>query len=86
MQFVRFVPFRCFTQAERGRQELERARKEQEAPEAQDQADQLMREGAGELERMKREQQKLQKELDALRSAKVCCHVAGLWLSFHGLT
>ena len=46
----------------------------------------MMRDRAEELERMKREQQQLQEELDALRSAKVCCHVVGLWLSFHGLT
>ena len=45
-----------------------------------------MRDRAEELERMKREQQRLREELDALRSGKVCCHVAGLWLSLHGLT
>ena len=48
MQFVQFVPFRCFSQAERERQELERAREEQEAREAQEQADQLMRDRAEE--------------------------------------
>ena len=74
------------SQAERERQKLERAREEQEAREAAEQADQLMRDRAEELERMKREQQRLQDELDALKKAKVCCHVAGLWFSFHGLT
>ena len=39
---MQFVPFRCFSQAERERQELERAREEQEAREAAEQADQLM--------------------------------------------
>ena len=45
-----------------------------------------MRDRAEELERMKREQQRLQDELDALKKAKVRCHVAGLWFSFHGPT
>ena len=74
------------SEAERERQELERAREEQEARKAAEQADQLMRDRAEELERMKREQQRLQDELDALKKAKVCCHVAGLWFSFHGPT
>ena len=65
---------------------MEQAREEQEALEAQEQADQLMRDRAEKLERMKREQQRLQGELDALRSGNVCCHVSGLWLSLHGLT
>ena len=73
------------SQAERERQELERAREEQEAREAAEHADQLMRERAEELERMKRQQQRLQDELGALKKVKVCCHVAGLWFSFHGL-
>ena len=74
------------SQAERERQEAERARQEDEAREAAEEADRLMRDRAEELERMKREQQRLQDELDALKKAKVCCHVAGLWFSFHGPT
>jgi hypothetical protein len=58
-------------EAERERQEAERARQEDEAREAAEEADRLMRDRAEELERMKREQQRLQDELDALKKAKV---------------
>ena len=62
----------CFPHAEREGQELEREREEREAHEEQEKQKQLLADGAAELERMKKEQQRLQEELDALRSGKVC--------------
>ena len=64
-----FVPFCCFPQAERERQELEWEREEQQAREEQEKQERLLADRAAELKRMKKEQ--LQEELDALRSGKV---------------